>query len=298
MTRSNRPSLVAAVLAASALVLGLVSGLAPGPGSAPAATAQSVMPLSPPGVPQLESAPVRTPLIPGVGAMPVLTYPVIGPDRPAPEYGDVTVFPTPGEVVGVAQPVMFFFDRPITDRARAEATIGIRTEPPVAGRFYWITVWAGGKRQQSFCTGDALIAVYDDRTKQITVTRNGHHVRTMPASAGMPGWETYNGVYYTGQRGRSVRMNSETFGLRIEDGGYDSIVHDAVRLSYDGIYIHSAPWSLADQGVRNVSNGCINISPDDARWYYDNTRNGDPFIVVGGPGREFGAFDGQGDWNY
>ena len=93
-------------------------------------------------------------------------------------------------------------------------------------------------------------------------------------------------------------MNSESFGLRIEDGGYNSIVNDAVRLSYDGIYIHSAPWSLADQGVRNVSHGCINVSPEDARWYYDNSRNGDPFIVKNGPGRQFGDFDGQGDWNY
>ena len=307
MTRSSRPPILAAILAVFALVLGL----------APAANAQSVMPLSPPGVPQLENAPLHTPLIPGVGAMPVLTYPVIGPDRPAPEYGNVDVFPTQNEVVGVAQPIMFFFDRPIADRARAEAAIGIRTEPPVAGKFYWVsdtelrwrphhfwpahssvTVWAGGQRQQSFRTGDALITEYDDNTKRITVTRNGHHVRTMDASAGKPGWETYNGVYYTGQRGRAVRMNSESFGLRIEDGGYDSIVHDAVRLSYDGIYIHSAPWSIADQGVRNVSNGCINVSPEDARWFYDNSRNGDPVIVVNGPGREFGAFDGQGDWNY
>ena len=304
MTHSFRTSAVAAVLAASALVLGL----------APAASAQSVMPISPPGVPQLENAPVPVPPIPGA---PVLTYPVVGPARPAPEYGNVNVFPTPEETVGVAQPVMFFFDRPIRDRARAEATLGIRTEPPVAGKFYWVndsevrwrphhfwpanssvTVWAGGMRQQSFRTGDAFVAEFDDNTKLITVTRNGQHVRTMRASAGMRGWETYNGVYYTGQRGRDVRMNSAAFGLRIEDGGYDSIVHDAIRMSYDGIYIHSAPWSVADQGVRNVSHGCINLSPEDARWYYDNSRNGDPIIVKNGPGRPFGAFDGQGDWNY
>ena len=307
MTPSPRTPVLAAVLAATALLAGL----------APAATAQSVMPPSPPGIPQLENAPVFTPLIPGVGAMPVLTYPVVGPDRPTPEYGDVNVFPTPNEVVGVAQPVMFFFDRPIADRARAEATIGIRTEPPVAGRFYWVTdsevrwrphafwpvntsvtVWAGGKRQQSFRTGDALIAEYDDRTKLVTVTRNGQPVRTMRASAGKPGWETYNGVYYTGQRGRNVRMNSAAFGLRIEDGGYDPSVHAAIRASHDGIYLPPAPWSVADQGVRNVSHGCINISPADAAWYYENSRNGDPIIVRNGPGRPFGAFDGQGDWNY
>ncbi|MFL0578907.1 Ig-like domain-containing protein [Dietzia sp. 179-F 9C3 NHS] len=304
MTRTSRFSAPAAILAAFALVLGL----------APAAGAQSVMPISPPGIPQLENAPAPVPPVPG---LPVLTYPVLGPERPDAEYGGVSIFPTPDETVGVAQPVMFFFDRPIRDRARAEATLGVRTEPAVSGKFYWIsdtevrwrphhfwpanssvTVWAGGKRQQSFRTGDALVAEFDDNTKLITVTRNGQHVRTMKASAGRAGWETYNGIYYTGQRGREVRMNSEAFGLRIADGGYDSIVNDAVRMSYDGIYIHSAPWSIADQGVRNVSHGCINVSPEDARWYYDNTRNGDPIIVKNGPGRPFGAFDGQGDWNY
>ncbi|MGN0101159.1 MAG: L,D-transpeptidase, partial [Dietzia sp.] len=132
----------------------------------------------------------------------------------------------------------------------------------------------------------------------VTVTRNGQVVRTMPASAGRDAYATHNGIYYNGWRAREVRMDSETWGLSRAAGGYDTVVNDGVRLSYDGIFIHSAPWSVADQGVRNVSHGCINLSPDDAAWYYDNTRNGDPFIVVGGPGRQFGAFDGQGDWNY
>ncbi len=32
-------------------------------------------------------------------------------------------------------------------------------------------------------------------------------------------------------------------------------------------YVHSAPWSVADQGKRNVSHGCINISPSNAKWF-------------------------------
>ena len=75
MTRSSRPSVAAAVLAAIALLMGVSVSA----GTAPTAEAQSVMPLSPPGVPQLENAPLYTPTIPGVAAMPVLTYPVIGP---------------------------------------------------------------------------------------------------------------------------------------------------------------------------------------------------------------------------
>ena len=37
-----------------------------------------------------------------------------------------------------------------------------------------------------------------------------------------------------------------------------------------GIFIHSAPSSTADQGIRNVSYGCININPAAAQSPFDN----------------------------
>ncbi|AWH96656.1 L,D-transpeptidase [Dietzia psychralcaliphila] len=296
----RRSRFVATLLVTTGLVVGL----------APAASAQSVA-----GLPGLESAPVWTPALPGLASQPVLTLPVPAPSRPAVE-SVASVYPTRDETVGVAQPVMIRFDRPVADRARAEAAVGIRTAPAVQGRFYWVgdaelrwrphefwpahtsvTVWAGG-RENAFRTGDAVVSTYDDATHLVTVTRNGQVVRTMRASAGRDPYPTHNGVYYNGWRAREVRMDSSTWGLSRTAGGYDTTVENGVRLSYDGIFIHSAPWSVADQGVRNVSHGCINLSPEDAAWYYDNTRNGDPFIVVNGPGRQFGAFDGQGDWNY
>ncbi|MDO8394984.1 MAG: L,D-transpeptidase [Dietzia sp.] len=294
---SRRSRFLATLLVTTGLVVGL----------APAASAQSV------AFPGLESAPL--PQLPGLASQPVLTIPVPAPPRPAVE-PVASVYPTRDETVGVAQPVMIRFDRPVADRARAEASVGIRTAPAVQGRFYWVgdselrwrphefwpagtsvTVWAGG-RENVFRTGDAVVSTYDDATHLVTVTRNGQVVRTMRASAGRDAYPTHNGIYYNGWRAREVRMDSSTWGLSRTAGGYDTTVENGVRLSYDGIFIHSAPWSVADQGVRNVSHGCINLSPEDAAWYYDNTRNGDPFIVVGGPGRQFGEFDGQGDWNY
>ena len=47
--------------------------------------------------------------------------------------------------------------------------------------------------------------------------------------------------------------------------------------------MHSAPWSVADQGVRNVSHGCINASPDNAAWFFDFSQIGDVVEVVGTP---------------
>lgn len=270
---------------------------------------------TPVGLPGIESAPLPSLQVAGLD-LPIFTVPTIAPARPAPEYGKVGIFPTDGETVGVAQPVMFTFDKPITDRAKAEATLGVRTAPALDGKFYWIsdtevrwrplefyppnttvTVYAGG-RQQSFRTGDAVVTTYDDNTKMMTTTRNGEVVREMRASSGRPQYATHNGTYYTGWRAREVQMDSSTWGLARDAGGYDTTVNDGVRLSYDGIFVHSAPWSVADQGVRNVSHGCFNLSPEDARWFYENTRNGDPVIVKNTLGREFGAFDGQGDWNY
>lgn len=33
------------------------------------------------------------------------------------------------------------------------------------------------------------------------------------------------------------------------------------------------------QGYANVSHGCINLSPDNAAWYYNNVGLGDPVVV-------------------
>ena len=300
---SRRTRSIATLVATAGLVVGL----------SPVASAQSVSGSA--GAIGMETTPIWTPALPGLTA-PVLTLPVASPRKPTAETGVAAVYPTRDETVGVAQPIMVTFDQPITDRARAEASVSVRTAPAVAGRFYWVgdselrwrphefwpantsvTVWAGGG-EHTFRTGDAVVSTYDDATHLVTVTRNGKTERTMRASAGRAPYFTYNGVYYNGWRAREVRMDSSTWGLSRGAGGYDTVVNDGVRLSYDRIFNHSAPWSVADQGVRNVSHGCINLSPEDAAWYYENTRNGDPFIVINGPGRQFGAFDGQGDWNH
>ena len=54
----------------------------------------------------------------------------------------------------------------------------------------------------------------------------------------------------------------------------------AVRVTWSGVYVHSAPWSVDSQGYANVSHGCINLSPDNAAWYFDTVHIGDPINVV------------------
>ncbi len=69
----------------------------------------------------------------------------------------------------------------------------------------------------------------------------------------------------------------------------------AVRIDNSGNFVHSAPWSVSDQGKRDVSHGCINISPDNAKWFYDNFGSGDPLVVKNSVGT-YTQNDGAQDW--
>jgi lipoprotein-anchoring transpeptidase ErfK/SrfK len=75
-------------------------------------------------------------------------------------------------------------------------------------------------------------------------------------------------------------MDSRTIGIPLSDPeGYKLTVYNAVRVTWGGVYVHAAPWSVASQGKANVSHGCINLSPDNAAWYYNTVNIGDPIIV-------------------
>ncbi|MBO0777190.1 MAG: L,D-transpeptidase, partial [Actinobacteria bacterium] len=53
--------------------------------------------------------------------------------------------------------------------------------------------------------------------------------------------------------------------------------------TWSGNYIHDAYWSVAQQGVVNVSHGCVNTSPAHSEIYYNLARPGDPVTVIGSP---------------
>ena len=48
-------------------------------------------------------------------------------------------------------------------------------------------------------------------------------------------------------------------------------------------YYHDAYWSVGQQGFENVSHGCVNLSPADARTYYQLAVPGDPVTIMGSP---------------
>ncbi|TQF74737.1 L,D-transpeptidase [Rhodococcus spelaei] len=128
--------------------------------------------------------------------------------------------------------------------------------------------------------GDTPVAVANVTTHQFTVDIGGV-VKAMPASMGKPGHETPLGTFHVLEKFRSMVMDSSTYGVPVDSPeGYRLEVEYAVRITWSGIFVHSAPWSVDSQGYANVSHGCINLSPENARWFFDNVNVGDAVTVV------------------
>ena len=132
----------------------------------------------------------------------------------------------------------------------------------------------------SFETGSAVVGVADIDAHTFTVKIDDVVVREMPASMGKAKFPTPKGSFTALAKEKTVIMDSRTIGIPLSDPeGYKLTVNNAVRINSGGVYVHSAPWSVGSQGNSNVSHGCINLSPDNAAWYFDTVRVGDPVIV-------------------
>jgi lipoprotein-anchoring transpeptidase ErfK/SrfK len=98
-------------------------------------------------------------------------------------------------------------------------------------------------------------------------------------------------------RRRNALFDSSTYGLPVDDPqGYRTPVEYAMRLTWGGEFIHAAPWSVADQGHRNVSHGCINMSTANAAWLFDRVQQGDP-VEVRRTGTAVAVGNGWSDWS-
>ena len=212
----------------------------------------------------------------------------------------VAVAPVNGQKVGVAHPVIVTYARPVGDRLAAQRSIAVDAPVPMTGRFEWrsdtvvqwtpdrfwpahsrITLYAGGVKR-SFETGATVLGVASISAHTFTVSIDGVLMRQMPASMGKPRFPTPIGSFTVLGKEKSVVMDSRTIGIPLTDPeGYKLTVADAVRITWGGVYIHSAPWSVGSQGYANVSHGCINLSPDNALWYFNQVGIGDPVVIKG-----------------
>jgi lipoprotein-anchoring transpeptidase ErfK/SrfK len=213
---------------------------------------------------------------------------------------------SPGEAYGVGLPVALEFSSPIPPGVRAEVLrhVSVQSEPAQEGAWRWygdrqalyrpasywrpgtqltVTSSLGGlpvagqhvdtDRGAGVTIGDRLEFDVSSAAKQMRVLRNGQLIKTFPVSLGKPITPSSSGAMVITSREPSVHWvysDHDTLDVRY-----------AERLTADGEYIHAAPWSVPDQGRRNVSHGCTNLSTDNARWIYDNSHIGDPVTVTG-----------------
>lgn len=231
-----------------------------------------------------------------------------------------------GNTYGVAMPVVVEFesDIPLDARASVQRRLFVRSEPPQAGAWHWFgarqvlyrppAYWQPGTkitvrtalsghpigkrygdmdRSASVTIGRKLVIDVDNATKQLNVLKDDALIKTMPVSLGKPATPSSSGTM--------VIMSKEEqtiFDTTLTDGpdGYRMTITYAQRLTWGGEFLHAAPWSVRDQGVRNVSHGCVNVSTSNAQWLYEQTMVGDP-VTVRGTERKLDPGNGWTAWD-
>ena len=82
---------------------------------------------------------------------------------------------------------------------------------------------------------------------------------------------------------------------------YDLTVNWDVRLTWSGTFVHSAPWSVDNQGFANVSHGCVNLSQAHGQAFFEQSRYGDVVVVKNSsrPATDLvqSGDPGMADWN-
>lgn len=233
-----------------------------------------------------------------------------------------------GAVVGIGMPMIIKFGRPIPPDYRddVQRRMTLRSDPPQEGIWHWVSgtevryrpkeFWKPGTKIHyevrtgglpmgdgwygawdltvDLTIGSSTVMVVDNKTKTMTVYQDGKVTRTIPVSLGKPKTPSSSGIMLVMEKHRKTVF--DTYEELGPEEGYRLDIEYAQRLTWGGEFIHSAPWSVADQGKRNVSHGCVNLSPENARWLFNQTKIGDP-VTVKGTEVKLRHGNGWTDWN-
>ncbi|MFG1650933.1 Ig-like domain-containing protein [Micromonospora sp. NPDC049275] len=240
----------------------------------------------------------------------------------------VSSFLGDNQVVGVGMPLIVKFDRAVPEDYRddVQRRMTVTSTPAQEGIWHWVSpteiryrpkvfwkanskvsyrVQAGGlpmgdgyygrsDLSVDIKIGSSLIMTVDNKTKRMTVTRNGSVIKTIPVSLGKKSTPSSSGTMVVIEKLRKTVFDTmEELG---PDEGYRTKIDFAQRLTWGGEFIHAAPWSEGQQGSVNVSHGCVNVSMANGDWLFRNTQVGDP-ITVKGTERKLQNGNGWTDWN-
>jgi lipoprotein-anchoring transpeptidase ErfK/SrfK len=230
---------------------------------------------------------------------------------------------------GVAMPVVVEFVQPVPEDARAEVQrrMFVTTDPPQPGVWNWVEwgtaafyraeeYWKPGTtidvrialdgvptgngrygdtdRSATVTIGDRLEMKVDNGDKTMRVYEDGELIREMPVSLGKASTPSSSGHMVVMSKERETVF--DTFAELGPEEGYRLDIEYAMRLTWGGEFVHSAPWSVGDQGVRNVSHGCVNLSASNATWLFGIAKVGDP-VIVSGTERELEHGNGWTAWD-
>ncbi len=274
--------------------------------------------------PSVTSSSPNTPTTPSTtSAAPTTSAPAI-PTKPV----HISLLEGDGGVYGVGMPIIVWFNvAPTSALAFAAATKVTANGVPVNGAWYFEhTDHAGSALEGHFrprtywpahtsikldlpvkglsagpglsfddsltlsmATGAATISTVDATTLHMTVRSDGKVLGVYPVSLGASNTRTLRGTKVIMEQGADIPMRGP--------GYYDPHVQWTQRLTYDGEYLHSAPWNIANLGVRSTSNGCTNLSPDVAQKLFKSMRVGDVVLYPNANGANMQLGSGYGDWN-
>ncbi|MDP9218951.1 MAG: Ig-like domain-containing protein [Actinomycetota bacterium] len=244
------------------------------------------------------------------------------------------LLPSSGSVVGVGMPLTVQFDSPVADSAKAdvERNLSVTTSPAVTGSWGWLddrqvmfrsaSYWKTGTKislkanlagvktgtgkyvgsdaSTSYQVGSAMMSYVNMKTHQMKVYKNGKLLRILPVSTGRPGpkTETRYGIKVIVSKETTHIMDSTSIGIPKGSPGYYRLTTQwAMRLTWSGEFLHSAPWSVGAQGNTNVSHGCTNLSPSNANWLFGISKVGD-VVKYTGSSRAIEQANGYTLWNY
>ncbi len=232
-----------------------------------------------------------------------------------------------GQEVGIAAPIILQFSAHVEDKAAVEKALNLTTDPPTPGSWAWLpddngsrvhwrpqNYWAPGTKvnlsaklygvdygdgaygdsdlTSNFTIGRSQIVEAVAPSHRMQVIRDGQVLFDFAVSYG-EGNEARNvtrsGIHVVSEKHEDFLMSNPPFYSNVRERW-------AVRISNNGEFIHANPETTGVQGSSNVTNGCINLSPEDAAAYFPTALYGDP-VEVTGTSIDLSAADGDlYDW--
>lgn len=226
---------------------------------------------------------------------------------------------------GIAMPIALTFTSRVINKAAVQKTLSVHLSVPTEGSWAWLDdttvhwrpktyfapntrvsviaklygvamgggAFGGDDISSTFAIGRSYVLRGDTRTHRLVAYANGLQVADYPASYGLdsdPGRMSHSGTHVVMSKYPVFYMSNPRYHYKNVEA------RSAVRISDNGEFIHSAPWSVGQQGRTNSSHGCVNLSPANAATVYDTVLPGDPVEITGSP-RQLSARDGDYyDW--